>query len=144
MKKFHYVKYTDKYETYFSLFKQDKESQKLVHLNKEYSYLIFMNQEFIGLFSLMPFYGSKIEIRRWILPKYRNQGLGTQIAQDISDFAFLVFPQCTEIISNIDYQNIASKISIQKAGFILDQLEYNKRQDIGEGYYYEPYVKKKV
>lgn len=144
MKKFHYIKYQKEYDSYFFLFEQDKEAQKFVSFVKENSYLIFMEDQFIGLFSLYPFYPKRIEIYRWIIPKLRNQGLGTKVVEDISNFAFSIFPERTEIISNIHYQNKGAQRSIQKAGFMLDQEAYLKRQENGEGNYFIPYVKKKM
>ncbi len=146
MQRFRYTKYQEQkeYDDYFSLFEKDKEVQRYVSFWKEKSYFIFMDNQFIGIFSLFPFYPQRMEIRRWILPELRNQGLGTEIAKDITDFAFSTFPECHEIISNIHYENKNSQKSIQKAGYILNQNEYEKRQELGEGTEYIPYVKKKT
>lgn len=146
MQRFRYIKYQNQkeYDYYFSLFEQDKEGQRYVSFWKEKSYFIFMYNQFIGIFGLLPFYPQGMEIRRWILPELRNQGLGTEIAKDITNFAFSLFPECNKIISNIHYENKNSQKSIQKAGYTLDQNEYEKRQELGEGNEYIPYIKKKT
>ena len=99
MQRFRYTKYQEQkeYDDYFSLFEKDKEVQRYVSFWKEKSYFIFMDNQFIGIFSLFPFYPQRMEIRRWILPELRNQGLGTEIAKDITDFAFPLFLNVTKL-----------------------------------------------
>lgn len=148
MQKFRYSKYQhqEEYDSYISLLDQNQGN----HILKENAYLIFMKNtegqkdQFVGIFNLCPFYAQRIEIRRWILPELRNQGLGAEITEDISNFAFSLFPERDEMIANIHYENESSQKSIQKAGYILDQGEYEKRQELGEGHYFIPYVKKKT
>lgn len=148
MQKFRYIKYQnqEEYDSYISLLDQNQGD----HILKQNAYLVFLkkqgnqNDQFVGIFNLCPFYSQKIEIRRWILPELRNQGLGTEIAQDISNFAFSLFPESDEMIANVYYENTSSQKSIQKAGYTLDQNEYEKRQELGEGHYFIPYIKKKI
>lgn len=144
MKKFHYIKYQEKYKFYLSLFKQDKDSQKYVWFPEKYSYLIFSENHFIGLACLIPMNETRLEIRRWILPKYRNQGIGTEIAKDFAEFAFETFPEYPELILNINYKNEAAINSAKKAGFVFHYDLYEQRQELGEGHYYRPYTKKRV